>query len=110
MIYVKVAQTSDLPEGSKMKITLNAKDILLTNIQNAYYAIDNTCSHMGGSLFDGNLEGSHIICPRHGSIYDVKTGKVVQRGTLFLIKVKVHDLQAYPVKIEGTDLLIGVDE
>jgi 3-phenylpropionate/trans-cinnamate dioxygenase ferredoxin subunit len=50
MIYVKVAQTSDLPEGSKMKITLNAKDILLTNIQNAYYAIDNTCSHMGGSL------------------------------------------------------------
>ena len=64
---------------------------------------------MGGSLVEGKLEGSEIICPRHGSIFDVKTGKVIQRGRLFMIKVKVTDLQAYTVKIEGTDLLIGIE-
>ena len=73
MKYVKVAQTTELKEGEKKKISLEGKEILLTNIQNSYYAIDNKCSHMGGSLNDGKLDGSHIICPRHGSIFDVTT-------------------------------------
>ena len=64
---------------------------------------------MGGSLYEGNLDGTHIVCPKHGSIFDVTTGQVVQSGKLFLIKVKVHDVQSYPVKIEGADLLIGME-
>jgi 3-phenylpropionate/trans-cinnamate dioxygenase ferredoxin subunit len=109
MEYVKVAQTTELREGEKKKISLEGKEILLTNIQNSYYAIDNKCSHMGGSLYDGKLDGSHVICPRHGSIYDVTTGKVVQSGKLFFMKAKVHDLNSYPVKIEGIDLLLGIE-
>ena len=109
MEYIKVAQTTDLTAGSKKKISWQGKEILLANIEGAYYAIDNTCPHMGGSLYEGDLEGSHIICPRHGSIFDVKTGKVVQPGKLFFIKVKVHDIQSYPVKIEGTDIMLGME-
>ncbi|UOO37424.1 Rieske 2Fe-2S domain-containing protein [Oscillospiraceae bacterium CM] len=109
MNFVKVAHTTDLTAGNKKKISLGGKEILLTNIQNSYYAIDNTCPHMGGSLYDGNLDGSQIICPRHGSIFDVTTGKVLQNGKLLFFKAKVHDLHVYPVKIEGTDLLIGIE-
>jgi len=109
MEYVKVAQTTELSAGNKMKISFNDKEILLTNIQNSYYAIDNTCSHMGGSLDEGQLDGSHIICPKHGSIFDVKTGKVVQSGKLFFIKVKVHDLHSYPIKLAGTDIMLGLE-
>jgi 3-phenylpropionate/trans-cinnamate dioxygenase ferredoxin subunit len=109
MMYVKVAQTTELSAGEKKKISLEDKEILLTNIQNSYYAVDNTCPHMGGSLYDGILDGSHIICPKHGSIFDVTTGKVVQSGKLFFIKVKVHDLHSYPIKIEGTDIIIGIE-
>jgi 3-phenylpropionate/trans-cinnamate dioxygenase ferredoxin subunit len=109
MNYVKVAQISELPLGSKKKVVWKDKVILLTNINNTYFAVDNTCPHMGGSLVDGNLDGNHIVCPRHGSIFDVTTGKVVQSGKLLFIKVKVHDLQSYPVKIEGPDLLIGIE-
>jgi 3-phenylpropionate/trans-cinnamate dioxygenase ferredoxin subunit len=109
MKYVKVSQTTKLTEGSKKKISINGKDILLTNVKGVYSAIDNTCTHMGGSLVDGDLQGNEIVCPRHGSIFNVQTGQVVQRGKLFMIKVKVTDLKAYPVKIEGTDLLIGVE-
>jgi 3-phenylpropionate/trans-cinnamate dioxygenase ferredoxin subunit len=109
MKYVKVAQTTELREGEKKKISLEGKEILLTNIQNSYYAIDNKCSHMGGSLNDGKLNGSHVICPKHGSIFDVTTGKVVQSGKLLFIKVKVHDLNSYPIKIEGTDLMLGLE-
>lgn len=110
MKYVKVAQTTEVSLGSKKKIALAGKEILLTNIQNSYYAIDNICPHMGGSLFEGKLDGSHIACPKHGSVFDVTTGKVVKSGRLLLIKVKVHDRHSYPVKIEGTDILLGIEE
>lgn len=109
MNYVKVAQTTELTAGAKKKISIEGKEILLANIQNSYYAVDNTCPHMGGSLYDGNLIGSHIVCPKHGSVFDVTNGKVVESGKLLFIKVKVHNLYSYPVKIEGTDLLIGID-
>lgn len=109
MKFVKLAQTTDVPPGSKIKVTYESKVILLTNIDNNFFAVDNTCTHMGGSLADGKLEGKQIICPKHGSIYDVTTGQVVERGRLFFVKVRVTDLQSYPVKIEGTDILIGIE-
>jgi 3-phenylpropionate/trans-cinnamate dioxygenase ferredoxin subunit len=109
MKYVKVAQTNELNAGEKKKISLEGKEILMTNIQNSYYAIENICPHMGGSLYEGKLNGNHIICPKHGSIFDVTTGKVIQSGKLFFLKVKVHDLHNYPIKIEGTDILLGIE-
>lgn len=109
MNYVTVAQTTELTEGSKKKISWKDKEILMVNIKNSYYAIDNTCPHMGGSLYDGRLEGGHIICPKHGSVFDVTTGKVIESGKLFFLKVKVHDIHSYPVKIEGTDLIIEIE-
>lgn len=109
MTYVKAAQTMDIPEGSKKKISIEGKDILLTHINDAFYAVDNTCTHMGGSLYEGNLDGNHIVCPRHGSIFDVTTGKAVEAGKFLFMKVKIRDLINYPVKIEGTDLLVGIE-
>ena len=109
MRYIKAAATTEIPEGNKKKISAEGKDILLTNIQGSYYAVDNTCTHMGGSLYDGKLDGKHIVCPRHGSIFDVTTGKAVEGGKILFLKVKISDLNAYPVKTEGTDLLIGME-
>jgi Ferredoxin subunits of nitrite reductase and ring-hydroxylating dioxygenases len=109
MKCIKVAQTNELRAGDKKKISWVDKEILLVNIQNSYYAIDNTCPHMGGSLYEGKLEGSHIICPRHGSIFDVTSSKVVESGTMFHIKVKVHDLHSYPIRVEGNDILLEID-
>ena len=109
MKYVKAAQAIELGPGNKKKVSLEGKEILLTNINDSYYAVDNTCTHMGGSLYEGDLDGSHIVCPKHGSIFDVMTGEVITRGKLFFINVKVHNLQSYPVKIEGNDIMIGIE-
>jgi Ferredoxin subunits of nitrite reductase and ring-hydroxylating dioxygenases len=109
MIYVNVAQTSDFSESEKKKITYEGIEILLAKIQDAYYAVDNKCPHMGGSLADGNLDGSHIICPRHGSIFDVTTGKAVGNGKMLFMKVKPNDLKTYAVKIENTNIMVGIE-
>lgn len=109
MQYVKVAQTNEMKNGEKKKITIDDKVILLTQIGNTYYAIDNRCPHMGGSLYDGILDGNTIICPKHGSVFDVRTGEVVQSGKIAFIRVKVRDTLVYPVVVEGMDILVGVE-
>jgi 3-phenylpropionate/trans-cinnamate dioxygenase ferredoxin component len=109
MKYIAVAKTTELSSGEKAKITLEDREILLANIEDSYYAVDNKCPHMGASLSDGKLDGRNIVCPKHGSKFDVQTGKVAQSGKMLFINVRVKDLHIYPVKIEGTDILIGIE-
>ena len=109
MKYIMIGQTTDVREGNKRKVSVEGKEILLTNIQNSYYAIDNTCPHMGGSLYEGQLNGSLITCPKHGSIFDVTNGRAIKSGKLFFMKVKIGDVKNYPIKVEGTDIMIGIE-
>lgn len=109
MQYMKASRTDEVKEGEKKRITLGDKVLLLTNVHGKYYAIDDRCPHMGGSLYEGELNGDIIKCPRHGTMFDVKNGKVVQNGKITFIRLKVKDTQAYPLKVEGSDILIGID-
>jgi 3-phenylpropionate/trans-cinnamate dioxygenase ferredoxin subunit len=109
MQYVKIALTDEVKDGEKKKVALDDKTLLLTKYQGTYYVIDNKCPHMGGSLYDGKLEGYRITCPRHGSVFDVRTGKVLQNGKLAFIKVRVGDDKAYPVKVEGSGIFVGLE-
>jgi len=109
MTYFKVGQTSEVRDGEKKTFSLNNKVLLITNIQGTYYAIDNKCPHMGGSLFDGNLDSFSITCPKHGTIFDVRNGEVIKNGKIAFIKLKVKNTRPYPVKIEGDDILIGFE-
>jgi len=109
MIYEKVATTSELKQGEKKKVIVQEKEILLVNINDAFYAVDNKCPHMGASLVDGKLEGSSIICPKHGSSFDVTTGKVTGRGKILFINVNPKNLHVYPTKVEGENLLVGIE-
>ncbi|MHC1773470.1 MAG: Rieske (2Fe-2S) protein [Flexilinea sp.] len=109
MKFVKIAQASEFNGNSKKKILFNEREILLVRIKKMFYALDNKCPHMGGSLFDGDLEGNNIVCPRHGSVFDVRTGEVVRPGKLLFVKVKVNAVHSYPIKMEGDDILIGTE-
>ncbi len=109
MAYSQVANTADIPPGSKLKVTLRGLTILIVNHDGSYYAADNKCPHMGGSLYDGKLDGTVVTCPRHGSVFDLATGEVMQPGKLMFVNVKVSDLKRYAVKVEGSDILVEVE-
>ena len=109
MKFIKAAQTGDLTPGNKLKITIEGNTILLANIDGSYYAIDNKCPHLGGSLADGNLEGENIVCPKHGAIFNVKSGKNMGVAKILFLKITPNDAKTYPVKVEGTDILIGIE-
>jgi 3-phenylpropionate/trans-cinnamate dioxygenase ferredoxin subunit len=108
MEFVKVADTSAVPAGKMIMVTAGGKDILLANVDGTYYGIANKCTHLGGSLVKGILEGSIVTCPRHHAQFDVKTGRAVSEAKIAFVKMKVRDEAKYEVKVEGSDILIGL--
>jgi 3-phenylpropionate/trans-cinnamate dioxygenase ferredoxin subunit len=108
MEFVKVADKAELPANKMMIVVVGGKDVLLANVDGSYYAIANKCTHLGGSLAKGVLDGSIVTCPRHGSRFDVKTGKNVRGAKIGFIKMNVRDEESYAVKVEGADILVGI--
>lgn len=102
MEYIEVTKTEDIGPGTMKSFKVSGREVLLSNIEGKYYAINNRCTHLGGDLSKGELEGKVIHCPRHGSQFDVTTGKNVTgptRGIFKLIR-NVPDEKVYEVKVE----------
>jgi len=74
---VDVCPLSDLPSGARRKIVINDLDVLVVNCDGELLAIEDVCSHDGGPLDDGplNCAAGTIECPRHGSLFDLRTGR-----------------------------------
>ncbi len=110
MGFVKVAETSEIPIGNLKMVKLEGKEILITNANGNYNAIGNRCTHAGGDLSKGSLEGNIITCPRHGSKFDVTTGKVVLGPKILFLRLKIKDEPFYEVKVDGKNILLKIDE
>jgi len=108
MAFVEVADATEIPTGTIKSIKANDNEIIVVNYQANYYAIAQKCTHMGGNLSKGKLEGNIITCPLHGSKFDVTNGKCVQGPKIGFIKSKTGDIRTYPVKIENGKIKIDV--
>jgi len=98
-IFVKVGQTNDFPSGSLKKVTIEGEDVLVANVEGQLYAIANSCTHQGGPLDEGELEGTVVTCPWHGGQFDVSSGKVLQPPPR-------ADEHSFEVKIQGNDVFV----
>jgi len=108
MEYIKVADKAELPANMMIMVVVGGKEVLLANVDGSYYAIANKCTHLGGSLVKGSMEGSVVTCPRHGAQFDVKTGQAIADAKIGFVKMKVKGEESYTVKIEGTDIFVGI--
>jgi 3-phenylpropionate/trans-cinnamate dioxygenase ferredoxin subunit len=106
MARVRVAAKSELGANKMMGLDLQGRYILLANINGEYHAIDGLCSHLKGKLWEGSLMGNIVKCPRHGSEFDILTGKVVKKPRIPFAKAK--DLNKYEVTVEGDDILLDL--
>lgn len=107
--FVKVAETSEIPAGKMKMARLEEKDILIANVNGNYYAIGNRCTHAGGDLSKGSLEGNIVTCPKHGAKFDVTTGKLVSGPKILFMHPKINDESFYEVKVEGKDILLKIE-
>jgi len=100
MPFVKVANASELKPGQGRAVAANGVEIALFNVDGNFYAIDNTCSHRGGPLGEGVLDGDIVTCPWHGWRYSVKTGVSAVMPSV--------SVKSFEVKVEGDDVLVNV--
>jgi len=99
--FVKVAQTENIPAGQAMMVEVNGKEIALFNVAGSFHAIDNTCTHVGGPLCEGEVDGIEVTCPWHGAVFDVTTGQVLGPPA-------PESLARYNVRVEGSDIEVEV--
>lgn len=74
-------------------------EMLLCNVDGNLYAIEDVCTHDGGPLDQGTLEGACVVCPRHGATFDVRTGAVVALPA-------VVPLMTFALEVEGDDVYV----
>ena len=101
--FQKVANKDDLKEGDMLKVEINGKQIVLSMVEGKVYAIDEICTHEGGPLDEGELNGYDLKCPWHYAVFDVRNGKVSDAT------VWATNLNSYTVKIDETngDILVN---
>ena len=72
---VRVAPIDDLPDGRGVRVDVAGHRIALFRVGDAVYAIGDRCSHAEASLAEGEVFGTEVECPRHGSAFDLRTGE-----------------------------------
>jgi 3-phenylpropionate/trans-cinnamate dioxygenase ferredoxin subunit len=101
--YVRVGRTSEVPLGGAEVFVVEDRQIAVYRLPDGYYAIDDICTHDGGPLAEGEVEGDQVICPRHGARFSIKTGAA-------LTFPAITPVETYPVRVEGDELLVGLPD
>lgn len=71
------ATASEIAEGRLASFAVGGRLVALARVDGILYAFDDTCTHRGCSLADGELDGGVVTCPCHGGEFDVTTGEVL---------------------------------
>lgn len=69
-----MGEFSELKEGVGLKVDLAEHRIAVFLVDGSVFAIGDRCSHAEASLAEGEVFDHEVECPRHGSIFDLKTG------------------------------------
>jgi 3-phenylpropionate/trans-cinnamate dioxygenase ferredoxin subunit len=74
---VDVAPVDELPPGSVKIVRAGSIAVGVYNLDGEFYAIEDRCSHDDGPLAEGDFdaEDAVVVCPRHGSRFDIRTGR-----------------------------------
>jgi 3-phenylpropionate/trans-cinnamate dioxygenase ferredoxin subunit len=97
--FVKVGRADELTPGEKKIYEADGILVVVINLDGEYYCVEDVCTHDGGPLGEGALDDGQIICPRHGSRFDVRTGDALTLPAF-------EPVPTYQVRVENGDLLV----
>jgi 3-phenylpropionate/trans-cinnamate dioxygenase ferredoxin component len=101
--FVRVASVDEIPDPGRQLVEVDDRLVALFHVQGKFYAIDDVCTHDGGPLAEGQLDGFSIACPRHGAKFDIRDGRA-------LTMPATQPTVAHEVKIEGGDVFVRLNE
>ena len=97
--FMKVARADDIRPGERLRVEMAGVEVVVVNLDGTFYAIGDVCTHDGGPLGEGALQGCALICPRHGARFDVRTGEALTRPAF-------EAAPTYEVKVLDGDVLV----
>jgi 3-phenylpropionate/trans-cinnamate dioxygenase ferredoxin subunit len=97
--WVRAASAGEIPPGGFKEVRLDDRTIAIFHLEDGFYAIEDVCTHDGGPLAEGILEGNVIECPRHGARFDVKTGAVLSLPA-------VTPVPTFEVRVSGDEVQV----
>jgi 3-phenylpropionate/trans-cinnamate dioxygenase ferredoxin component len=98
--FFEVAEVDEIASGERLFLEIGSEPIVVFNLAGHYFAIGDVCTHDGGPLGDGDLDGYQVVCPRHGARFDIRTGKA-------LTLPAVVDTPSYPVRVVDGKIQVG---
>lgn len=101
--YIQITSVQEFPDGERLFFEIDGLPIVLYSLDGKYFATGDECSHDGGPIGDGEIDGNEIVCPRHGARFDVRTGKVTGMPA-------VTDIPSYPVRVVEGKIEIGISD
>lgn len=101
--FEKIAKTSEIPPGEVRSFPVGTEMVAVCNVGGRFFAFRDECTHQAYPLSDGILEGKKITCIHHGAEFDVETGEA-------LCLPATDPVETYPVKIEGEDLYVLIED
>jgi 3-phenylpropionate/trans-cinnamate dioxygenase ferredoxin subunit len=96
-----LAKRSHIAPGTTLRVERAGESILLCNVDGDIFAIEDRCSHDGGELDQGELDGCRIECPRHGALFDVTTGAALTLPAFLPVRTYAVRVEADEIYIDG---------
>jgi len=95
--WITVVLEKDFKAGSHEVVDVDGTQIVVFNLDGKYFAIEDVCTHDGGCLTGGEIEGDQIICPRHGARFCIRTGAA-------LTAPAYEATATFPVRVENGEV------
>ncbi len=100
---VKVAQVRDFQDGDMREVALGDTKLVLARVKGKFYALHGECTHYGGPLGEGALNGTRVVCPWHQATFDFTTGGLLEPPAL-------DHPTCFAVRVDGDDIYIRVPD
>ena len=112
--WQSVGAADMLQDGAMREVSVGQETVLLARVEGRYYATQGRCPHLRGHLARGQLRGTVVTCPLHGSQFDVTDGHNVAwiEGLPGLVKnvaqmiTKPKNLETFAVKVEDEQVWV----
>jgi len=102
LAFHKVATKGQIEPGQFLSVEVDGEPIAIYNVGGEFYATRDECTHDGGTLSGGTMEGDQVVCPRHGAKFDVTTGEVKALPAF-------EPVATFELKLEGDDIYVDVE-
>ncbi len=101
--FVRPGRLSKLAVGDSVVVEVDGQKVLVCNVAGTICAVAETCPHAGAPLGDGYITDGNIECPWHTSVFDLKTGNLIDGPAS-------EPLSVFEVAVEGDEIFVGPEK